>query len=72
MKIIISAQGVKREITGPYSVCGSTEDFARLRDALSSFLDRGSCFGWVEVTERPPTVANQPPEPWVTKSEVQP
>lgn len=71
-KIVVSAQGVKREITGPYAVCGSISDLARLRDALTVALDCGMSYGWVEVTERPLVVANQPPEPWVIGREVQP
>lgn len=67
MTIIINAQGVKREIEGPYSVCGSTVDLVRLRDALTAALDCGLTYGWVEVAERPVITANQHPEPWVIK-----
>ena len=66
MEIVISAQGVKREIEGPFALCGSAADFSRLRDALTAFLDNGGSYGWVEVVDRPVCAANTKPLPWVT------
>jgi hypothetical protein len=64
VRIIISAHGVKREIVGPYSVCGSTADLKSLRDALNGFFESGAVYGWVDVVEKPVRVADQAPEPW--------
>lgn len=67
MKIIVSAQGVKRVIEGPYAICGSATDFKTLRDALNRALDiegQPFCYGWIDVCERTQIAQNQAPEAW--------
>lgn len=66
MKIVIDAQGVKREIEGPYSICASAPDLRRLRDAIAGFLVReDQVYGWVEIVEKPVHAPDSKPKPWV-------
>lgn len=64
MKLIIEHGKTKREINGPYNVCGSRDDLTRLSEAIRCFLKEEAAYGWVEVTEPNPSTTNQKPVPW--------
>ncbi len=66
MKIAISAGNKKRQITGPYALCGSREDMLILQRALDYALEeeRKFTYGWVDVSEHAPILSDTPPEPW--------
>ena len=70
MKIIISHEGVKRELQTPFRLCMAMDDL----DALVESLKRarrmmGDCtFGWMRIDPEGETEdsspANTPPLPW--------
>lgn len=69
MKIVIEAEGVKREIRAPLGMCMSQEDAWRLVDILHQHFGTrdvpgSSPYGWVEVHPRIEQVPNTPPLPW--------
>ena len=80
MKIIISHGQTKREINGPFNICGSREALLALASQLIWALgdeDRRFSYGWVTI--RPPgatqSVVEGPPSPWdnyVTSSTTEP
>jgi hypothetical protein len=49
--IISSVEGVKRQIDGPFSICGSLSDLTTLRNELNRAIeiDRPFSYGWVEI-----------------------
>lgn len=51
MKIVIEHHLDKREINGPFNLCASREDFEKLRDLIDKWLDNGSSYGWLNITE---------------------
>ena len=67
MKLVIEAEGVKREIIGPYALCASREDLKLLDAALTRWLSGTSTFGWCDIVELPRSTANTPPMPWIIK-----
>lgn len=68
MKLIIEFNGVKREIDGDFAVCGSGRDLQLLMCALRERVGNGNepqfSYGWIEVREPLPRVANLKPIPW--------
>lgn len=62
MKIVIGKDGVKREITGPFNICGSKKDL----DALVKCIqDTGvPVYGWVRIVDSEPCIPNTPPLKW--------
>jgi hypothetical protein len=64
MKVIISCQGVKREIGGEFSLCLSNRDAELILDALKRFVDGDASYGWLDVREPLPAVPNQSPIGW--------
>lgn len=69
MRIVIAAgkSGLKREIEGPFSICGSREDIEQLRNEIDRALGQEPRFsyGWVEVIPaRPAVQPNTHPLPW--------
>jgi hypothetical protein len=66
-KLVIEFDGVKREITIPFRICGGAEDLRQLQRALSAVLDRDQplYYGWVDVTRLPPeSKPNTSPISW--------
>lgn len=69
MKVIIDNGVTKRELHAPFTICASTEDLKRLRDAIDYGLGRadvnGATYGWlVEVHPRVNPLTNTPPKSW--------
>lgn len=68
MQFIIAKGDRKREIEGPFSMCGSREDFVNLirslqetignpesdRDESHGWFRSGITYGWLSVVELPP------------------
>lgn len=75
MKIVLSKDGVKREIETPFAICIGRDDLHRLISALShmyaSMRDEanGSSYGWGRIDEaHPDTCApNQAPLKWTDR-----
>jgi len=57
MNLILEAEGVKREIVGPFNVCASKADLERLQSQISGILrdwETGGCsYGWATVYPKP-------------------
>lgn len=67
MKIIIEFDGVKREINGDFSICGSGRDLKLLMQMLRDKIgDDGGSFGygWVQIREPLTTATNTAPIGW--------
>ena len=79
MKVVISHAGRKRQIDGPFRICGSSEDLMRIASLIvekcnpRSVIHDGkiqqvkSAYGWVEIFDAPetaPHVTSSKPEPW--------
>ncbi len=66
MKIVISQQGVKRELIGPYDICLSRQDLETLLDRLNETYQENFAYGWIGIYERPrvEVVPNTTPLPW--------
>lgn len=72
MKFIIGKGNKKRVIETPFGICASREDFIKLRNEITHWLNdfgngQGLSYGWVYVIE-PQSVdagpTNTHPEPW--------
>jgi hypothetical protein len=64
MKIIIEYDGVKREIEGPFNICGSAADLRSLSEQLRGF-DPDASYGWMSIrTTEASITPNQPPIGW--------
>lgn len=64
MMLIITDGKRKRKIEAPFAICGSNHDLMILREAIETWLNEGSVYGWIEI---PATVGPGPegmPEPW--------
>jgi len=66
MKIIITHRKVKREINGPFDLCG---DSRLLRDIAEQILAQTEqlSYGWISIVDpetRPAILANTPPISW--------
>lgn len=66
MKIIIEHGNAKREINGPFNICGSKEDLCSLRDQLNNQLESHSfIYGWVNILcPKQKSITNTPPIEW--------
>ncbi len=69
MKLILAAEGVKREINGPFEICASYADVQRLHSILTELLRtddgrRGFHYGWFRVDDPIDSPSNSPPRPW--------
>lgn len=64
MRLVISHADVKREIVGPFAVCGSREDIQRIKDACELALAKNFSYGWIDVCERAPLLADTAPIRW--------
>ncbi len=54
MKIVIEHGKIKREINGPFNICGSNEDLRAVADAISRALESTArSYGWVEIVGTP-------------------
>jgi hypothetical protein len=50
MKIFIEAGRTKRQITGPFNICGSRDDLFEMMDQLRTLLeDKSWSYGWVSI-----------------------
>lgn len=66
MKLIIEHSQTKREINGPFNVCGSRADLLWLADQIrASVEEERFVYGWISITEtRQPRCVNVAPVPW--------
>lgn len=66
-KIVICFDGVRRELSMPFSICASREGLEHLLRAIKKALDSGLTYGWVDVTELPKSgPSNTAPLDWKT------
>jgi len=65
MKIVIEHSETKREISGPFNLCGSRKDLLRLANQIRKQVKRKKRFssGWVWLSAGP-MIINTPPIPW--------
>lgn len=63
MKLVLDKDGVKREIEGPFKICGSEADMKVLAKCLGL---RGEKFtyGWLDIAELADSTVNTPPRKW--------
>lgn len=69
MNIVIAAQGIKRELDGPFEVCLRRKDMERIHSILADKLrtDDGRSefyFGWVRIDDAVDSPSNTPPRKW--------
>lgn len=65
MKIIIEHSRTKREINGPFSLCGTQEDLQSVAEQILAAIKEDFHFGWVKIhPERHTHLADTPPEQW--------
>lgn len=67
MKILIDFNGVKREIDGPFWICGNRVDIATMQRTLYDAIEAGHEYGWIAITDNPPLTANTPPIKWTER-----
>ena len=60
MRFVIEAQGVKRELLGPFNVCASKPDFEALRDQLDLMLRDDFGYGWFTIWPKPQAARRDP------------
>lgn len=65
MKYVIDFGSTKREIGGPFGICGSRADLAIIAECIRAALaDDGWAYGWVAVYERHKGSSDQKPIGW--------
>ena len=66
MKLIISHSRTKRQIDGPFEICGTREDIESLATQIVSHLsDTHWSYGWIRIYERGiEPLSTTPPVPW--------
>lgn len=66
MKLIISHSHTKRQIDGPFSICGSREDIELLATQLLRHVEQSEwTYGWTTIYDKIPTpLVNTPPVAW--------
>lgn len=72
MKIILEAEGVKRELSGPFNIALSRVDLSALRTQLnridSEWEAAGCSYGWASVYPQATGPGpNTPPMPWAQR-----
>lgn len=72
MKLVISYDGVKREISGDFAICANAESLRTLAKAIEDKLEPfPNFYGWMEVREplKPLEItSNQEPLSWSDKA----
>lgn len=55
MKFVLETEGVRREIKGPFNLCGSLVDLKALRDQIDQQLNKEKIFvyGWITIWPEP-------------------
>jgi hypothetical protein len=77
MRIILSKDGVKREIETPFAMCISRDDLEdlirALRELHAAMTEMNSSYGWLRVDPSHPCDAppNTPPLPWTAQPPAQ-
>lgn len=65
MTIVIEAGESKRQIEGPFNICGSREDLLEIADRILKEADKDDFYyGWVSVSLRAKSIVNTPPKKW--------
>jgi hypothetical protein len=65
MKLVFEAEGVKRELKGPFRICASNTDLTALRDQINRILAEDFHYGWNTIWPSPEGAGpNTPPLPW--------
>jgi hypothetical protein len=74
MKIILSKDGVKREIETPFAMCIDREDLEALirslRELHAAMTEMNASYSWIRVDPSHPcdAPANTPPLPWTANT----
>lgn len=71
MKIIIAYSNTKRQIDGPFNICGSRDDLKLLADRIYAEIDDLG-YGWIQIPSEPyqESIANTEPIDWEASGEV--
>jgi hypothetical protein len=51
MKLIIEHSNTKRQIKGPFALCGSKKDLEQLKEIIENKLNDDFEYGWINVDE---------------------
>ncbi len=66
MKIVIEHGKTKREISGPFNICGDPKDLRDVADSILTTLDgnpnRG--YGWIFIAQKQKSISDTPPKDW--------
>lgn len=74
MKITIEYGQTRRQIEGPFNICGSPEDLQLIVDCLADNLrlNTVNSYGWAQVAIRQKCVASTKAVPWDEAAEATP
>lgn len=65
MRLIIEAEGVKRELNGPFRLCAGANDLRALRDQLDRIISEPFTYGWNTIWPAPQDAGpDTPPQTW--------
>ena len=64
MEIIIEHSKTKREINGPFNLCGGANDLRAIADAILSGVKKDDFYGWIKVTAAQEPFVSRQPESW--------
>lgn len=69
MKIVIAHRKTKREIDGPFNICGSYNDLHWIAEQLTKTLEQSGDFnfGWIRISDMPvfqDHIPDTPPIGW--------
>lgn len=64
MNVIIAHKGIKREISGAFSLCLDKDTLKQLKDQLDKVEDH-FVFGWVDINEPIDKGPSGPPVHWI-------
>ncbi len=64
MKIIVEHGDTKRQIEGAFNICASARDFSIILSKLTEFVDSGSSYGWVQISDVQKCISGTKPDPW--------
>lgn len=65
MKIVIEHSKTKREIIGPFNICGTRADLERLARLILNEVDSNCfCFGWIKICDQQESIVNDKPIHW--------
>jgi hypothetical protein len=68
MKVTIEHSTTKREIVGPFNICGSGKDLREIARQILDATKDDYYYGWIQISEKQPVVCvNSAPISWDDK-----